>query len=101
MSEPIDSLPNLGPKTARMLEEVGIATVADLRAIGAVDAWRRIKFAYPKRVSLVGLYAIEAALRGCPWTGLSGAEREALRRSAASERPGVRARGPRNKDRGP
>ena len=101
MTERIDSLPNLGPKTARMLEEVGIATVAELRAIGAVDAWRRMKFAYPKRVSLVGLYAIEAALRGCPWTGLADDVKEALRRSVEAERVGIHAPGLRNKDIGP
>ena len=89
MSERIDSLPNLGPKTARMLEEVGISTVSDLRAIGAVDAWRRIKFAYPKRVTLVGLYAIEAALRGCPWTNLSDDVREDLRQAVQAERASV------------
>ena len=91
MSERIDSLPNLGPKTARMLEEVGIATVAELRAIGAVAAWRRIKFAYPKRVSLVGLYALEGALRGCPWTGLSDKVREELRRRAGADPVNARA----------
>ena len=101
MSERIDSLPNLGPRTAQMLEEVGISTVAELRAVGAVDAWRRIKFAFPKRVSLVGLYALEAALRGCPWTDLGDDVRRALRRSAGAERAGVRAPGSRRKGSGP
>ena len=101
MSEPIESLPNLGPKTARMLEEVGISTVAELRAVGALDAWRRIKFAYPKRVSLIGLYALQGALRGCPWTGLSDEERKALCRSAAAERVGARAPRSHRKDSGP
>ncbi len=101
MSEKIDSLSNLGPKTARMLEEVGITTVADLRAVGAADAWRRLKFALPKRVSLVGLYAIEAALRGCPWTDLPDDAKEKLRRSAGADVAGVRRRGSRNRGSGP
>ena len=81
-----------------MLEEVGISTVAGLHAIGAVDAWRQIKFAYPKRVSLVGLYAIEAALRGCPWTSLADEVKEDLQRSAGAERVSVRAPGSRSRD---
>ncbi len=101
MSERIESLPNLGPKTARMLEEVGIARVADLRAIGAVDAWRRIKFAYPKRVSLVGLYAIEAALRGCPWTSLADDVKEDLRRAAGGGQARAGARRSPYRDGGP
>ena len=100
MSEQVDTLPNLGPKTARLLEDVGISTVAELRAIGAVQAWRRIKFAHPKRVSLVGLYAIEAALRGCPGTSLSGEERERLRRSAGTDPVNARTgRSPGNRNR--
>ena len=94
MSERIDNLPNLGPRTARMLEDVGVSTISELRATGAVDAWRRIKFAYPKRVSLVGLYALEAALRGCPWTDLSNEERTFLKRSVAADLVEARGRSP-------
>ena len=84
-----------------MLDKVGISTVAELHAIGAVDAWRRIKFACPKRVSLVGLYAIEAALRGCPWTSLADEVKEDLRRSVGAEWVSVHGPGSRNRNDGP
>ena len=78
----IASLPSLGPVTERQLAEVGVTSVAELRALGAVEAWRRLKFAFPRRISLVGLYALEAALRGIPWTALGEADRAALRAAA-------------------
>ena len=62
---------------------MGITTVVELRAIGAVEAWRRLKFAFPRRISLVGFYALEAALRGIPWTAL-GEENQAALRAAAT-----------------
>ena len=90
MRQRIDTLPNLGPRTAQMLEEVGIAAVAELHAIGAAGAWRRIKFALAKRVSLVGLYAIEAVLRGCLSRDLADDVKEELRRSAGADPAGAR-----------
>lgn len=51
-------LRNIGKTTARWLEEIGITTPEDLQRVGAVDAWRRMKSAYPDQVTLVGLYAL-------------------------------------------
>ena len=95
IDKPIDSLPNLGPATRRRLEEVGIATEAELLRLGAVEAYRRLKFRDPKRVSLNALYALEAAIRNTHWLHLpkevkaalkveAGAIDEALRRAVAS-----------------
>ena len=39
----IESLPNLGPKSSAWLRAAGIATVADLRRLGAVVAYRIVK----------------------------------------------------------
>ncbi|MBM6594877.1 TfoX/Sxy family DNA transformation protein [Microvirga pudoricolor] len=62
---PLHAPPGLGPVTEGRLREVGIATIADLRAIGAVEAYRRLKFVMPRQVSQNALYDLEAALRGC------------------------------------
>ena len=71
MSEaPIDTLPGIGPVTQSRLEEAGIRSVDDLRSMGAVEAYRRLKFMLPRDVSLNALYALEAALRGCHWLDL-------------------------------
>ena len=44
MSRPIVQLKGLGPKSSQWLAEIDIRTEADLRAIGAVEAWRRLRF---------------------------------------------------------
>jgi predicted flap endonuclease-1-like 5' DNA nuclease len=59
-------LPNLGPKSAAVLAQVGVKTLADLRRIGAVPAYLRAKAAVPG-VSLNLLYALVGALGGNDW----------------------------------
>jgi DNA transformation protein len=67
---PIHTLPGVGPVTRGWLEDAGIRTAGDLQAMGSVEAYRRLKFMLPKRVSLNALYGLEAALRGCHWLDL-------------------------------
>ena len=43
MTNPIESLPNLGPKSGQWLRDAGIATVADLEQLGPVVAFRLVK----------------------------------------------------------
>lgn len=66
----ISTLPGIGPVTQGRLEEAGIRTVSDLKEIGPVEAYRRLKFMIPRQVSLNALYGLEAALRGCHWRDL-------------------------------
>lgn len=75
-------LPNLGPKTAARLAEVGIATEADLRALGAPAAYARLKHAFPRETSLNALWALHGALTGVPWTALDAATKARLKREA-------------------
>ena len=92
---PIDTLPGIGPVTRGWLLEAGIGTADELRSIGALEAYRRLKFMLPRRVNLNALYALEAALRGCHWLDLPQDVKatlqeqarmidEALRRGAAA-----------------
>jgi len=85
MGAAISAMRNLGPKTQLWLHGVGIDSEADLRAAGAVDAYRRLKFAFGKAITLNALYAMEAALRGCDWRALPDAVRRKLK--AAAEAP--------------
>lgn len=73
-------LRNLGPASSRWLRDVGIVTEAQLRAIGAVGAFRLVAMA-GHRPSLNLAYAIEGALRDLHWTALP----EGVRRSIAEE----------------
>jgi DNA transformation protein len=66
----VDALPGIGPVTRRWLEAIGITHVQDLRGLGALEAYRRLKFMFPREANLNALYALEAALRGCHWQHL-------------------------------
>jgi DNA transformation protein and related proteins len=59
-------LPNLGPQSVDMLRQAGIADLAQLRALGAVAAYRRVKRHAPS-ASLNLLWALEGALTQTPW----------------------------------
>jgi DNA transformation protein len=70
MSKEIEALPNLGPASARWLEEIGVETTAQLRAAGAVATWKRLRFQFDRAVNINALYALEGALTGCDWRDL-------------------------------
>lgn len=59
-------LMNIGVKSATWLESVGIETEADLAELGVVEVYERIKAAYPEKVSLNLLWALQGALLGIP-----------------------------------
>lgn len=63
-------LKNLGMASVNILHAVGINTYADLRRIGAVDAYLRIK-ARDINVSKVMLYALQGALLNVHWNDLA------------------------------
>ena len=79
---PVDTLPGIGPVTQGWLGEVGIRTEGELRAIGAVEAYRRLKFMLPRQVNLNALYTLEAALRGSHWLDLPQDVKAALQDQA-------------------
>lgn len=78
----IEEMRNLGPATAKMLAEVGVYRESDLRRIGAVDVYHRLKFQFGRHITIIALYAMEAALRGCDWRSLDPETKERLRRDA-------------------
>jgi hypothetical protein len=79
MRDDLTSLKNIGPASARQLREVDIADAAALRKLGAVAAYRRLKHAFPRQVSLLMLYALEGALRDCHWNQLPPGVKERLK----------------------
>ncbi len=82
MEKRISDLRNLGPVSERQLAEVGIGDVKTLRATGALDAFARLKWCFPREITVVALYALDGALSDIPWTDLPAARKEALRRFA-------------------
>ena len=81
-ASPVITLPGIGPVTVGWLDAAGISSVTDLRTLGAVEAYRRIKFMRPREVNLNALYALEAALRGCHWQHLPAVVKIELQREA-------------------
>jgi len=67
------ALKNIGKKIAERLNEVGIYSEEELRAVGAVEAHRRIKGKYPNETLPVCyyLYSFEGALSDKHWNDIS------------------------------
>lgn len=72
-----EKLLNIGPKSAAWLRQVGVRTMEDLTALGALGVFLKVKRAGFKP-SLNLLYALAGAQRGCHWTALSADEKGAL-----------------------
>lgn len=73
----IAALPNLGPKSKEMMAAANITTVAQLRKLGAVAAYARVK-QINARASLNLLWALEGALTGLPWQIVAREHRTSL-----------------------
>lgn len=70
-------LPNLGPKSAQMLQAASIQTLGDLRTLGSVAAYGKARRA-GQRVSLNLLWALEGALTGERWQDVARHQRTSL-----------------------
>ncbi len=89
MSNPsISDLPGLGPKSQEMLARAGIGTVAQLRRLGAVRAYARVK-AHQPGASLNLLWALEGALTGLPWQVVAREHRTSLLLALEAQSGGV------------
>lgn len=75
-----DRLLNIGPKSSQWLASVGIQSEDDLRKLGAVEAYRRVKMLYPDRVTLNLLWGLQGALLGIHWNLLPQAMKDDLLR---------------------
>lgn len=76
-ASPIADLPNLGPKSAQMLNACGISSAERLRELGAVRAYAMVKQAH-ESASLNLLWALEGALTGLPWQEVAREHRLSL-----------------------
>lgn len=65
-ARPLADLPNLGPRSAQMLAAAGITSLAQLKRVGAVAAYARVRRVTPA-ASLNLLYALAGALDGEHW----------------------------------
>jgi DNA transformation protein len=61
---------NMGPKSSEWLASVGIYTLDDVAKLGVVETYKRVRAAYPEKVTLNMLWGLQAALLDLPWNEL-------------------------------
>ncbi len=66
----LSDLVNIGSQTEQLLHQVRIYTQQELRELGPVEAWRRIKRLYPEKATLTCLFVLQGALLAIPWRHL-------------------------------
>jgi DNA transformation protein len=64
------SMKNMGPKSSAWLAAVGIHSLDDVARLGVVETYKRVKAAYPDKVTLNMLWGLQAALLDLPWNEL-------------------------------
>lgn len=72
-----EKLRNIGPKSMAWLRQTGVRTLDDLKAVGALAAYVRVKRAGFKP-SLNLLYALEGAILDCHWQEIPDERRSTL-----------------------
>lgn len=81
-NRPLTKLMNIGAVTAAHLTDLGIRDEAGLRAVGAIEAYRRLQAHDPRWCSLLCLYALQGALTDTAWDRLPPDEVERLKSEA-------------------
>jgi DNA transformation protein len=75
----LERMRNLGPVSAARLRAVGIESPDELRRMGAIGAYIRLKQAFPVETTYVSLYALHGAVTDVRWYVLPEETRAALR----------------------
>jgi len=73
---------NLGPKSSEWLASIGFHSLDDVAKLGVVETYKRVKAAYPEKVTLNMLWGLQAALLDIPWNELPQDIKDQLRREA-------------------
>jgi hypothetical protein len=72
-----EKIRNIGPKSAAWLKQVGIKSTADVRALGAFNAFLKVRKAGFK-ASLSLIYALAGAEDDCDWRDITAERKLAL-----------------------
>lgn len=75
----LKNLPNIGPNLAKKLDQAGISSSEDLKAIGSENALIRITSLDDRGACINTLYALEGAIQGIRWHDLDKEKKDALR----------------------
>lgn len=74
----LEQMKGLGPKSAAQLKQVGITTPQELKALGAIKAFMRLREKGATKPSLNFLYAMVGALEDKQWLHIARAEKGRL-----------------------
>jgi DNA transformation protein len=82
--EALEDLRNIGPTIARRLQEIGVSTKDDLKAIGSANAYKRIQANYPENSLSLShyLYSLEGALQDEEWQSFTERQKAMLQLKA-------------------
>jgi TfoX-like protein len=87
----LSGLRNIGKVTERWLNGIGVYDEGELREMGAVRAYRKIR-EIESGAGLNLLYALHGALTGTHWNDLAAPIKDLLRREAERDEAGSRRR---------
>ena len=73
---------NLGPKSSEWLASIGVHSLEDVAKLGVIETYKRVKAAYPEKVTLNMLWGLQAALLDIPWNELPPDIKAQLRNEA-------------------
>ena len=76
---PLSESPNIGSTLADLLEEIGITHQEKLVEVGSTEAIIKLAAIDRNRVCLLMLYALEGAVQGIRWHGLSQIRKDELK----------------------
>ena len=88
------ALPSLGKTSAEMLVDAGILNPAMLKAAGPEEAYRRLRFAHGRRVTINFIYALDIAISGGRWDEMDPDRQQQLKMVAKSIQGDVDGRKP-------
>lgn len=71
----LSKLKGLGPKSEEQLNQIGITTLAELKAVGPVHVFLRLKQQSDRAPSLNFLYAMVGAIENKHWLEIAKTER--------------------------
>jgi hypothetical protein len=78
MTDPVSTIPNLGPASEAAFARAGIHTADEIRAMGADAAYLRL-LQSGARPHFIGYYVLVMGLQGRPWNDCQAAEKKSLR----------------------
>ena len=70
----------LGSKSSEWLASIGVHSLDDVAKLGVIETYKRVKAAYPEKVTLNMLWGLQAALLDIPWNELPPDIKEQLRK---------------------